>query len=795
MICASAFALTPTAAALAADVPAAPATTSSQVADVVVTVNKRPQLLQSVPATATAVTSTTLNQAGVIDMRGISTLVPSLSIIQTVGPVNQSYRIRGMGSDPNIPTFEPDVALFVDGVYMPRSGLGVDDLTDVARVEVLEGPQSTLYGKNATAGVINVVTKAPSHTFQGHIEASYSDLDSSLQASVFRVAASVSGPINDSIRFRLGGVTYNQGDSYKNLEPGAPNANNLNRFSARGEVDIDLAANTDIDISYAHSEIYNTRAGDADNLYYTFPPAANNAFRLDTLLGPHFGIPLCPDNNPNDRVICTTSPWQNSAQSDIASATLNSKVGDNTLTAITAFSDYAVRDQNALDVAQVLLPIVTFDDHQRGSVFSQEVRLASPTGGKLEWIAGGYYEHSNFLRGGGAPTFVLGAAAPFVPLPAPLSAFKVGQPGDEGFLDSKEADDYGALFGQLTYHFNDRFTLIGGLRDQIDAKRASIENSYVNSPATPILTQACGPLPINLLTVSLTPTVTASCPRAAVNGVFSHQTNYVSWNVTGQFQATAKTMAYLTVSQGGKAFGYNIGYGSTPASQREFTNETVTNYEVGLKSTLLDGRAQFSLAAFYTEERDYQNAGFVGLQFQVDNAQLVTIKGFEANGAFVLGHGFTADGGLTYVDAVYNKYTNGSCYFGKTANNGHGGCNLSGMGLPQTPQWRVHASLQYTHPTPMGQLYGRADWTWQSSMLADTNLDPRSLQPAYSLVNLRLGVRFDDGLDVSLWGNNVFNTTYSQADYVSNLFGANDPAFQRYLGRPAEYGVTVKKNF
>ena len=188
---------------------------------------------------------------------------------------------------------------------------------------------------------------------------------------------------------------------------------------------------------------------------------------------------------------------------------------------------------------------------------------------------------------------MIGAAGPFVPLPAPLSAFKVGQPGDEGFLNSKQSDDYGALFGQLTYHFNDRFTLIGGLRDQIDAKHASIENSYVISAATPKL--SLGPAavsPINLLTVSLTPTRPRCCPQLPVNGVFSHQTNYLSWNVTGQFQATAKTMAYVTVSQGGKAFGYNIGFGNTPASQREFTNETVTNYELGLKSTLLGGRAR-----------------------------------------------------------------------------------------------------------------------------------------------------------------------------------------------------------
>jgi iron complex outermembrane receptor protein len=791
MICASVIALMPAAAALAADVTPTPDVGG----DVVVTAQKRPQLLLTVPATATAVTAATISQAGVHDMRGISTLVPSLQIIQTVGPVNQSYRIRGMGSDPNIPTFEPDVALFVDGVYMPRSGLSVDDLTDVARVEVLEGPQSTLYGKNATAGVINVVTKAPSKTFQGQIEASYSDLDSSLQANVFRVAGSVTGPITDNVRFLVGGVSYNQGASYKNLEPGVANANDLNRYSLRGEIEANLGANTQLTVALSRSQTYNTRNGDADNLYYTFPPNANNAFKLDTALGPHFGIALCPDNNPNDRVICTTSPWTNAAYSDLASATLNSQIGQNTLTAITAFSDYAVRDTNG-DIAQVLLPVVSYDDNQKGSVFSQEVRLASPTGGKVDWLAGGYFEHSNFLRGGDQPTFVIGAAGPFVPLPAPLSAFKVGQPGDEGFLNSKESDTYGALFAQLTYHFTDRFSLSGGLRDQVEAKTASIDNHFVISPTTPTLSLGpCGLLPVNLLTVSLTPTATAACPRAPINGRFSHQTNYLNWNITGQFQATARTMAYATVSQGGKSFGYNIGFGNTPASQREFSNETVTNYELGLKSNLLNGRAQLTLAGFYTEEHDYQNAGFIGLQFQVDNAQLVTVKGFEANGHFVLGNGFTADGGLTYVDAEYNKYTNGSCYFGKAANNGHGGCNLSGMDLPQTPQWRTHASLQYTHPLTIGQLYSRVDWTWQSSMLADTNLDPRSLQSDYSLVNLRVGVKTDRGLDVSLWGNNVFNTTYSQADYVSNLFGANDPAYQRYLGRPAEYGVTLKKSF
>jgi iron complex outermembrane receptor protein len=219
------------------------------------------------------------------------------------------------------------------------------------------------------------------------------------------------------------------------------------------------------------------------------------------------------------------------------------------------------------------------------------------------------------------------------------------------------------------------------------------------------------------------------------------------------------------------------------------------DYEAGVKTTQLDGRARLSAALYRADEKNYQNAGFVGLQFLVNNAEKVIVQGVEATGELALGHGLTANAGVNYVDAHYDKYTGGSCYFGRPANNGAGGCNLSGEGLPLTPHWRTNMGVQYRHPVPVGQLYSRVDWTWQSSMLANTNLDPRSLQPSYSLVNLRLGVKMDNGVDAAIWTNNVANTTYSQADYVSNLFGANDPAFQRYLGRPREFGVTVRKTF
>ncbi len=800
--CASAFALLYANAALAqeASTKAAAAPSASAPVDtvetVVVTAQKREQTLQNVPLSVTAITANTMHVAGVTNMQGVSLLTPSLTVAQTVGPVNQSYRIRGMGSDANIPTFEPDVALFVDGVYMPRSGQSVDDLVDVDRVEVLEGPQSTLYGKNATAGVVNVVTTAPSSYLRGSLEGSVSELDSSLKAPVYRVAGSVSGPVSDRLRISLTAVTYNQGDSYKNLQPGAPNANNMNRYSLRAVADADLWSGATLRVALSRSEIYNTRNGDADNLYYTTTPP-NNAYKLDSLLGSKFNVGICPDNDPNDRVICTSSPWTNASYNNVASATLTAPVGRLSLTSITALSDYRVQDTNG-DIAQVILPLLSYNDIQKGGDFSQELHLASPTGDTLEWMVGGFYARSTFNRGddGQSPTFVIGTAGPFVPLPAPLAAFKVGQPGDQGFLNSSSSSNYGAIFGNLTYHFNDRFSLSGGVREQTESKRASVNNAYSISPATPNLPLGpCGQFPVNLLTVSLTPTASPACPSTPVNASFSHSTSYPTWNVTGQYHATADTMLYATVSRGGKSFGYNIGFGSTPSGQRQFKDEFVTNYEVGVKSTLLGGRARVSAALFYTDEDNYQNATFVGTQFLVNNAEKVTVKGAEANGTVVLGHGFTLNAAATYVDAAYDTYTAGGCYYGEAANNGAGGCNLSGRGLPLSPRWRTNAGMQYQHDTGVGQLYGRLDWTWQSSMYANTNLDPRSLQAAYSLVNLRLGMKLDHGLDVALWGNNVANAVYSQADYVSNVFGINDPAFQRFLGRPREFGLTVKKSF
>ena len=190
---------------------------SQEVEVVIVTAQKREQALQRVPMSISAVSASTLRDAGATGVAGVAALVPSLALVSNNQPLAQSYRIRGLGTDPNIPTFEPSVALFIDGVYMARSGLGVDDLVDLQRVEVLKGPQSTLYGKNATAGVISVFSKRPSNIFGASLEASLSQIEGGRNAMAARLAGSVTGPISEGIRARLTGVYYDAEPSYRNL--------------------------------------------------------------------------------------------------------------------------------------------------------------------------------------------------------------------------------------------------------------------------------------------------------------------------------------------------------------------------------------------------------------------------------------------------------------------------------------------------------------------------------------------------------------------------------------------------
>jgi iron complex outermembrane recepter protein len=756
--------------------------------EIVVTAQKREQSLQDVPMAVSALPASLLRDAGVVSIQGVVALVPSLEVVTNDSPIDTAYRIRGVGSDANIPTFEPDVGLFVDGVYMVRSGLGIDELSDIERIEVLKGPQSTLYGKNVTAGVVNVVTKAPSKSFEASLDSTLSTLDGSKDAFTYRVSGSMSGPLSEGVRGRVTGVWYQQGATVENLDPGGGNANSMKRYAVRGLLDVDIAEDTLLRLSFARAEMPKS---DTTNPGVYYGPTS---VAIGEQLGPFFGLGSCPINDPNARVICASAPYTTKAHTDIASATLTAPVGGNTLTSITAWSDY-VSDNIEPDVSQVQAPVVsTYDNQQKGASFSQELRLTSPNGKTLEWLAGLYYLHSSLQWGdlGRTPTFVLGPAAPYIPLdPSLPSDIVIGQNGDVGYQNSQAYSDYGAVFGQATWHLSEQFSLASGLRWQDERKHDSVD---ATSDVAPNPSSAYAGTPYEYLNL-----VTAVLSSPDANGTYRHNSDNWTYSATANYKPADGGSIYTTYSHGSKAGGANIGYGSAPAQSRPFADETVNSLEAGAKFNLADERVRLAFAAFHTVYDDFQNAGFAGLQFLVNNAEKVTVNGFEADGTLAPARGITINTAVTYLRAKYSTYLGGACYYGRTPDSlpdpsgAFTACNLSGSTLPFAPDWRTTLGIQYDHDTRAGALYGRADWQWSSDFHTNTNLDPRNIQSAYSLVNLRIGLRLDGGLDVSLFSNNLFNRTVIAQDGVANLIA--DGSYQRYLANPREIGLTVRKRF
>ncbi|MEJ6011911.1 TonB-dependent receptor [Novosphingobium aquae] len=769
--------------------------------EIVVTAQKREQSLQDVPMSISAVSGDTLRDAGAAGIEGVAALVPSLALVQNNQPLAQSYRIRGLGTDPNIPTFEPSVALFIDGVYMPRSGLGVDDLVDIARVEVLKGPQSTLHGKNATAGVISVISAGPASTFGAKFEGTVSNIDGGRSAWAYRLAGSVTGPISDSVRARLTGVWFNAGPSFRNLAPNAEHANEMKRYSVRGQIEFDLSEDVTFNLTGARSEILESNGTNPD-LYRGVAPEPSFLLDNNAALNTLFGVTACPDNNPSNRVICTTDPNRSSSSSDMLSGTFNAKLGGVTLTSITAWSQYK-SELLATDIDQVSLPLVTFRDTQAGESFSQELRLVSPSGGTFEWLVGGYYLDTKFERGDRGRTAMFEmqpAAALFALSPTLPSQVVYGQAGDKGYLDSRASSEYFALFGQATFRVSDQFALTGGLRWQTETKKASINNraTFTPNPNLPAGHPLAG---VNLLTASLVPaaTIPAGVP---INGALpTIKDDSVTWNVTGNFTPNDDTLIYASFARGSKSGGHNIGFGSAVPAQRGFGSETVDNWEVGAKFDLADRRARLAVSLFTSDYTNYQNAGFVGLQYLVNNAERVRVNGAEFEGTFKLGSGLTMNLGAAYIDAKFRKYTGGACWFGRAPNANptptgtFTSCDLSGNQLPLAPKWRMTGALQYERQTALGEVYARADLNWQGkSNVNSASLDPRHVQAAYALVNARLGLRLDSGVDVSIWASNLFDKTIVTQSGVLSLFGTTS-GYQSYLGAPRQVGATIRFGF
>ncbi|WP_331066227.1 TonB-dependent receptor [Steroidobacter sp.] len=724
---------------------------SAVLQEVIVTAQKRSQSLEDVPMTIAALGEDFFKDTGIGGLQELQMSVPGLGVATSVHPFTAAIRLRGVGSQGNEPSIEPSVGFFVDGVYQSRSGLGLADLADLDRVEILYGPQSTLYGKNTNAGAINVVTKMPSRTFGAEAELTLGDY------ALRDARVGLTGPIGDSIAWRLSARVNEQDGYLDDLDVtgggGNESLNDADDRMVRGQL---LFTPTDtLDIRLIGTYV------DRDQHCCSGVLVPGPVHQM---LYEAFGLPLL---DPDDRRVAIDFPYTFEQTSRSASATVNWRLGAVTLTSITAWEKYdwdhqQDTDHSPLDFWRVV-------DKQGGDSVSQEVRITSNGSGPLQYVAGLYYYDAELRRGNGQrPGFVtFGTIPSLLPLPPPLTAAEF----DTGVYDSVWNQQTIAGFGQVSYDLTDRANVTAGLR--IDREKKDARLRIISLTASPT----------SLMALAILPPLDEQLER---------EDSTPTWMISGRYAFTPDVNGFATVSTGTKAGGFNGAAGPRSGDEREFEEEESINYEVGVKATLFGRRMRLNVAAFYTQVDDFQNLSFDATtgSFYVINAGEQSSRGVDLDSELVVNEHFSLNLSAEWLKAEYDAFPDGPCYFGRGGANAQGFCDLSGSELPWAPEFSGTLAGTFTYPLGNSELYLRGEVGYASKHIASDELDPAA-ETEYTVLNARLGLRRGPW-DFALWGKNLGDETYIVQQVGVPLF---DGSYMRWVNPPRTFGVTARYEF
>lgn len=732
-------------------------TVAAEIEEIVVAATKRGEQLQDAPLSVSVVTSRTLEDAGVHDIFDMAGPVPSFDVAQSTGPLSTSMFIRRIGNLGSIPSFESAVGVFVDGAYRNRAGVALGDLFDLRQVEIVRGPQTTLHGKNTTAGLVSIASNPPRDflEFRGKLTAGV--VDATESSDLVRLEGVINAPLSSNMSVRAGAVVYKQDAILLNIFNG-DDGQELKRYSARGQLRHSNGEKLEVRLIANRMRIDSARMGD-------FVLFEGNAIQG---INAGFGVP-CPNHSIDAWLFCRNDASVLDLTTNDLTLNIHGSFGDLSFWSISNFEDY--ESSRDFDADQLNINAVHVIDRQYGSGFSQELRLASKDHVDPTWLVGAFFLDNRFRRGSPSQsTAILGSDAPNLEL---LPGLPVGSPGNQGFFDSDSDTQHLSVFGNVEFDLSDAFSVRAGLRWQTEDKRTVIVNTADHAGPTAI-------------TLRLMPAFSDASLSRASSGI--------SWELTGQYRWSDALTGYLSASHGLKSGGFNAGFGATPPQSREFDDEEVDSVELGVKSVLMGGQLHLNAAVFDARYRNFQSAGWVSLQFLVNNAERVEVRGLEVDLQAVVSERLSTAASVSWVDAHYDRYTNGSCHYDRSPDNSRGtACDLSGQELPLAPRLRSSVNIVYRQPLGPGKLYSRFDWSWSSDYLTNSTLDPRHVQPSHYLVNVSFGYRFDHW-DVSAWVQNAGNELVVMREGPSNLF-PRDPAYGRAFAMPRTFGLTLSAYF
>jgi len=737
----------------------APAESQGGLDDIIVTAQKRAEGLSDVPISISAVSGKQVESYGQTNLEQISSSVPNLKITQTA--IANRIAIRGIASGDN-KGFEQSVAMFVDGVYYGRDQLSRLPLVDMERVEVLRGPQPTLFGKNAIAGAVNITTRSPTDEFEGTVSGLYEFNHKELQ-----LTGVLSGPLSDGIEARVVGY-HRSMDGYFYNQKLKRNEPNVDEYYVRGKVEFDKGGPLAAELKLEYADF--AMKGQPRDVF----GAVGNYNAV--FQGPFF-VSTVPDYVREDNGY--------ESRNKVFGATLNAdlEIGEHTLTSVTSLLDYKTREIVDVDFSGISFLDGTNlrEDYRQ---FSQELRLTSPGGEAFNYIGGVYYQHAkldvqDFTLFN--PTF-LGLGAPFNAL------------GDtRNDRDYSQTSDLISAFAQGELSLTDQLRVTAGARFNHEKKSGRRSLAIVQGP------------------LSTAPAAVVAAVFRALNieahsiaGKLSEDSFNPMVNV--QFDATDDLMLYASYARGTKAGGFDIRSNSLPTSTTvakpgafEFQDESADNFEAGLKYKGRD--VAFNLSFYRTKYKDLQVNIFDGtLNFNVRNAAAARTQGIEADFRAALAEGLTISGAIAYLDFKFTNFTDGQCYYLQTPGPG-GFCDYSGKRNALTPKWSGNLNVDYW--TPVGsdlKLSFNVNADFSSSYIAAANLDPRTYQGSYAKLGARIALgQIDNRWEVALIGRNLTDQrilqTGSAMPLATTITGGAGNAYNGIVDRPRTIAVQVTGRF
>lgn len=777
--------------------------------EIVVTAQKRSERLQDVPVAVSVLNGEAISNASRPNLEGATALVPSLNFVKAGTSLNQTLFLRGLGTTSFSIAVEPSVSTVLDGVVLSRAAEAFSDLADVERLEVLRGPQGTLFGKNASAGVINIVSRMPDDEFGVDLEGGFFFEN----GTEYRVRGSVDLPVSPSLRTRTTAFYDTYDGNIFNVAPNVNRrVNGFEHYGIRSIIQADLSDTAQLTLIGDYHKNDDDCCADVIGGPPLFGAASNTPGAVNPTALALIQTVLPPLQGDETRRINQNLVTRTIEEGYGFSGQFDVELDGPTITSITAYRNFAnneIRDGDFYPQAFIGAPQSHDTGPQTGYTWSQELRLTSPNAQTFEYVLGAYYSYTYtkriFRRDNTICAAAAGAVLPpgvLTPCNSPLAAPSTTAFG-EATYDNGQRNF--AIFGQGTYNITDSFRLIGGLRftaDQLDVTFLRV-TSPGNGASQPPFDAGVYAQYLQLVAAGVSPTAAQTQARTFTNGVPLREkttADNISGKVGVQYDFAREVTGYASYTRGYKGPAFNLFFNLQPTGLKDLEPETADAFEVGLKNTLLGGALTLNLAAFYAKYDNFQANnpdtltinGVTTTIARFTNAGSVSTRGVELDLAYRPSRDFSITGGAAYTDARIDQFNPPPV---RTPND----IVPDGTRLPFAPEFKGSLAADYRLRTGSTFDFGfNVQGTYQSSQSLFLTPDPVVFEATtidgYGIVNASISIiEQDDRFRLSLVARNLFDQSYVAA--IST--GGPQGAYRYQIPRDADryFGVTGRVSF